>query len=145
MAVDLSRLDELKMELLYSEKIEDAFTFFFDHFGESPEFIEMGEAVTEVPAKLLAALEAIGQKVFPGQEGVLVDVRLVRLAERQFVHGTGTLGGLLLSVLLFEDTDLGAVALMREPTKVLYSRFTLTPTQTPAAPPPHWFRRQGRN
>jgi len=149
MSTDLERLDELKVALSYGEQVADAFGFFHDTFLSDPEFAGAGEAVTEAPAGLMTALEAIGRRGLgvPTEEPVIADLRLARIPARHFVYGTGTLSGYLVTVLLFEDANLGAVAVKRDETKVLYSRFALTPSAAPGAtaPPPHWFRRQGRN
>jgi hypothetical protein len=56
----------------------------------------------------------------------MVDLRLVRIPEHNFIHGGCLLNGTLTTLIYFEDTCQGMMCLAKSPTRgeVLYTRFS---------------------
>src|SRR5258707_11765033 len=96
-----------------------------DHFGEDPEFIDLGEATRD--PFLEAAIAQIAAQLFGGKRDVVVTkMLLTRLPEQQFIHGGIVLGGKMGNVLYFEDIHVGLLALIWsvEPSETKMARFT---------------------
>src|SRR5262249_1099815 len=121
--IDLSKLDALKDLLVRSTNFSQVLSYFFDHFGENPEFIALGERV-EVPF-LEAVLEQVGGEVF-NRDVPVTGLVLTRLAEQRFVHGGCAVGGRLANIFYFEDVQVGlmAVILPGSPPETRLARFS---------------------
>jgi hypothetical protein len=133
MEPDLSLLETLKGKLLHAKDFNEVSTFFFDHFGDHPAFIALGERVED--DFLESILLQVGTQLFPGPI-VLERLLLTRLAEQGFVHGGFTLNGRLGSIIYFEDVRVGliAVVLSVSPSETRLARFTGKPL------PKSWLR-----
>jgi hypothetical protein len=105
--LDLSKLDDLKKLLQHTREFSKVWEFFLDHFGTKADFIALGERVH--PPFLEAVLVQVGKQLFesPVDPSQLL---LTGLAEQQFVHGGGPVGGGLMNVLYFEDVQTGMIA-----------------------------------
>jgi hypothetical protein len=133
--VDLKLLHTLKQKLTTAKEFSAVFTYFLDHFGEDPEFIEQGER-THSPF-LESVLAEVGKQLF-GKEVRVADVLLTRLPEYEFIHGACTLGGKLGNVLYFEDVRTGLLVVLSslassETKLVRFSGRPLQGTPTPSA------------
>lgn len=104
--MDLSLLPELKHKLIHDKDLTPVWQFFLDHFGEDPEFIALGEAITH--AFLESVLAQVGMQMFPGN-AIASMTRLVRLEDQQFIHGSINLSGRMGFVFYFEDIQVGMV------------------------------------
>lgn len=105
-----------------AETIGDIWDFFFDHFGDNPEFLALGKR-GESPL-LRSILVRLGRELF-GPEGKLTSLHLEVLHEQRFTHGSCFLGGQPASVLYFSDIGLGSVAVTDPPTgRTHFVRFT---------------------
>lgn len=82
---------------------------FLTNFGERPEFFNHGERA-ERPF-LEGILVAVLGQLFP-QGAVLEDLRAIRLAEHQFVHGGCMVNGHLTTFFYFEDIHAGMLAVV---------------------------------
>ena len=127
-AMNLELLATLKDKLIHAPKLADVMNYFFDHFGEDPEFIGLGEATRHV--FLEAVLAEVARQIFGGDAAVL-DLMLTRLPDHRFIHGGGVLNGRLANVLYFEDVAVGLVCVATTPETKL-ARFT----GKPLTPPP---------
>jgi hypothetical protein len=105
--MNLDKLEELKEKLMVAEQISDVWNFFFDHFGEDPQFIALGK--TRKSPLLRSILAKLGKELF-GPGGKLTALRLKVLRAQRFAHGSCTLGGHPATVLYFADIGLGAAA-----------------------------------
>lgn len=105
--MDLSLLPTLKEKLMLAEQLSEVWDYFFDHFGESPEFIALGE-LKESPL-LESILERLGTELF-GPGASLQAVQLTYLSEHQLAHGSCFLAGRLATVIYFADIGMGTVA-----------------------------------
>jgi hypothetical protein len=115
-------LSNLKQKLLNDAELPPVYTFFLDHFAEDSKFMTRGKPV-EMPMLGEMVSRIIGQ-MFPGSAPT-EQLRLIRLAKEQFVHGTFFLEGRIGGVFFFEDCATGLVA-MSEPApsiNVKYARF----------------------
>lgn len=110
MQVDLAKLLELKEKVVGAESFDDPWEFFFDHFGDKPAFIDMGEEI-EHPM-----LEAVVKKLITEmyqQEGMVAMVKpmLKKLEEYQFIHGSFMVQGRIGILIFFADIDIGLMSL----------------------------------
>jgi hypothetical protein len=107
--MDLALLATLKEKIVHAKNFTEIWEYFMDHFGEDPEFIEQGERVQH--PFLEAVLAQVGAQLF-GKQVSVTDFILTRLAEHQFLHGGGILGGRLTNVMYFEDIHVGLLAVV---------------------------------
>ena len=121
--MNLELLPVLKDKLLHAKQLSEVTTYFFDHFGEDPEFIALGELVRH--PFLEAVIGEIGRQMF-GKETPPTDLLLTRLADQQFIHGGGAVNGRVISLLFFEDVSVGLLALAAsiDPPETKFARFT---------------------
>ncbi len=120
--MDLNRLKELKDKLMVAEEIGDIWDFFFDHFGENPEFMALGKR--RKSPLLHGILVKLGTELF-GPKGKLTALQLVVLRSQRFAHGSCFLGGLPATVLYFADIGLGSAAVTDPATgRTHFIRFT---------------------
>ena len=133
MKPDLSKLSSLKRKVQEAKDFSEPMNYFFDHFGDDPEFIGLGERVEE--PFLEQVIRQVGSQLF-GDKAAVAGLLLTRLPEHGFVHGGFTLGGHLGNIFYFEDILLGLMAVVttgpRGETKLM--RFTGRPM------PDRWLR-----
>ena len=116
------RLEELKEKLMTAEEIGDIWDFFFDHFGENPEFMALGKR--RKSPLLHGILVRLGKELF-GDKGKLTGLQLVVLRPQRFAHGSCSLGGFPATVLYFADIGLGSAAVTDPRTgRTHFIRFT---------------------
>jgi hypothetical protein len=106
---DLKLLAELKVQVRRAKRLSDVWTYFLDHFGENPAFIELGERTSS--PMLEAILVEIGRALYH-RDVKLIETLLTRLPEHDFIHGGCLLGGCLTNVIYFEDIQTGVLAVM---------------------------------
>ena len=102
--MDLSRLQELKKKLVNDKDLLPVWEFFLDHLGDDPAFIERGKLVSH--AFLEEILPRLGMQMFP-RDAMSCQMRLVRLADQQFIHGAVNVDGRAGGVLFFEESRSG--------------------------------------
>jgi hypothetical protein len=124
--MDLSLLATLKEKLIHAKQFSEIVSHFFDHFGDHPEFIALGERA-EHPL-LEAIIGQVAAQMF-GRPVSLDNFLLTRLPEHQFLHGGGTLEGKLANVFYFEDIQMGAMAVVwsLSPNETKFVRFSGKP------------------
>jgi hypothetical protein len=124
--MDLSKLATLKKKLIEGTDFGQIYTYFLDHFGENPEFFDEGE-LTRHPM-VEAALNELSRQMGNGPLD-LDRLRLVWLAEHQFLHGSGSFGNTIISVIYFEEIHKGLAALAKFPSRgrTDFMRFTAQP------------------
>ena len=131
--MDLSRLQELKKKLINDKDLLQIWGFFLDHLGENVAFLDLGEQVRH--PFLEEILPRLGVQMFP-QTATVCEMRLVRLADQQFIHGSVTVGGRYGGVLFFEDVQVGLLAVSdhfpSDETKC--ARFSAKPFTQPGTP-----------
>ena len=108
--MDLSRLQKLKEMIVSAESFSDPWEYFFDHFGEKPEFMTMG-APAEHPV-LEAVVEKLAQEIHKGDSRVTpTKPMLVKLEDQKFIHGSFFVQGRMGVLIFFEDIDMGLMSL----------------------------------
>ncbi len=120
--MDLSRLEDLKEKLTEAETLGDIWDYFFDHFGDDPEFIALGKR-KRVPL-VRTILRKVAAQLF-GEGAELRSLQLTVLKKQKFAHGTCFLAGRLTSVLYFGDLGMGSLAATDQATGMThFVRFT---------------------
>ena len=109
--MDISLLDTLRFKIATCKVLADAFEYFFDNFGEVPEFFSVGEPVDD--QLLIQLLTHIGGALFRTKKVMLRATRLVRIAEYNFIHGGLTMNGAIANVIYFDDIRQGILAVHR--------------------------------
>jgi hypothetical protein len=129
--MDLQQLQTLKEKLGSAKDFGDVQNYFLDHFGEDPQFMALGEPALE---PLVEATLATAVAQLCGRPEPVTQLRLLRLAEQQFLHGGFFVKGLPGSVFYFEDVQLGLATVVwsLEPPETKFVRFSARP-----APPGH--------
>jgi hypothetical protein len=105
--MNLSSLQELKKKLVNDKDLLPVWEFFLDHLGDDPAFIDLGEPVDH--AFLQEVLPRLGAQMYP-RAAMICQMRLVRLADQQFIHGAVNVDGRAGGVLFFEDVQVGLLA-----------------------------------
>jgi hypothetical protein len=131
--MDLSLLQTLKQKLQTATKFEEVQDYFLTHFGQSPEFIALGERTTH--ALLDAVIQASVQQLFPGSPARVERLILTRLAEQQFIHGGLFVHGHVGCLFYFEDIHKGLLSLSKLGGQTHYVRFSGRP-MPPTTPQP---------
>jgi hypothetical protein len=121
--MDLSLLATLKEKLLTAKDFSEVAEYFFDHFGDHPEFMNLGEPAED--GFLDAVLAEVAAQLF-GRSAVVNDIRLIRLPEDGFIHGGFNVEGKFGNVIYFEGLHRGLVAIAWSfsPPETKYARFS---------------------
>lgn len=120
--MDLKKLSELKEKLMVAEEIGDIWDYFFDHFGENPDFMALGKR--RKSPLLQSILVKLGKELY-GDAGKLTGLQLVVLRAQRFAHGSCFLGSHPATVLYFADIGLGSAAVTNPRTSMThFIRFT---------------------
>ena len=129
--MDLSKLDTLKTKLIEGTNFGKIYEYFLDHFGEKLEFFDIG-VLTRHPM-VEATLAQLSHQLGTGPID-LDRLRLVWIAEHNFLHGSGSFGNKIISVIYFEDIHKGLACLAQYPStgKTDFMRFRAQPM------PPGW-------
>jgi hypothetical protein len=107
--MDLSLLATLKDKLATATEFTDVWSYFFDHFGEDPEFIHAGDRA-EHPF-LSAIIAQIGEELF-GRKVPVDNLLLTHLTNHAFYHGAFTIGNRLGNVIYFDDIQTGLLTVL---------------------------------
>jgi len=127
--MDLELLAVLKDKLVHATQFTDVINYFFDHFGEDTEFIDLGEQTRH--AFLESVLAEVGYQMF-GSRVAVMDLLLTRVPGRYFIHGGGILNGRVATVLYFEDIAVGLIAVASASSaETKLARFTGKPLMPP--------------
>jgi len=131
--MDLSLLATLQDKLIHGTNFSDIFTYFLDHFGEDPEFIDQGECVRNEFLEQMYL--QVGLQLF-GRPVALTNMLFKHLPEHHFYHGGACLGGKVANVLYFEDVCVGLLGVMWSvsPGETKFARFKGRPLTPPPKP-----------
>jgi hypothetical protein len=109
--VDLTLLDTLRFKIATDKVLADTFEYFFDNFGEVPEFFKVGAPV--IDNFLVQLLTQIGGELFKTRKITVRDSRMFRIEEYNFIHGGLTMNGAVANVIYFDDIQQGILAVHR--------------------------------
>jgi hypothetical protein len=117
-----TKVETLKEELLGSTPFPKVMAYFFEHFGNDPTFLGMGEKVRD--DRIRVALGNVAANLL-GRPQAAVDTRLVRLPEHHMTHGLLTLPAGVGVVFFFDDVAKGLLALSdaHDRDQTIYVRF----------------------
>ncbi|KAF0136293.1 MAG: hypothetical protein FD153_1944 [Rhodospirillaceae bacterium] len=121
------KIQEIRKLLVSAEDFSYVFGSFFDFIEGSPDFIEKGKKYKNSILKSL--LEAIGAGVFKCKcKCTVTHVRLLMIAEENFVHGSCLIDGHMAAILYCPDIEMGMVAVTQAPfsSQMHYVRITAT-------------------
>ncbi len=134
MSLDQRKLEELE-ELKAMTQVEEDFAaiwkFFFDHFGERPEFMSLGERADEEMHEFLEPiLESVCRKVISREVMVAQFVLTeVEAAGARFYHGPCLTDAGVAVVFYFDDVKAGMISINPSPDTgmIHYARFSTVP------------------
>ena len=131
--MDLQLLATLKEKRGSTTNFSEVQTYFLDHFGDHPAFIELGEPTTDEFLEQVLA-EVVGQLFH--MTVTVNDARLVRLPDHKFVHGGFMVQGKVGTLIYFEDVCKGliSVAWSLSPPETKFMRFSGRPLQPGTRP-----------
>ncbi len=109
--MDLSLLETLRYKITTGKDFGEVFEYFFDHFGEAPDFFDVGELTED--RMLLSLLSHIGGTLFKTQRVTLDNMRLIEIKEYDFIHGALTINGAMASVIYRTDLQQGILSVYR--------------------------------
>lgn len=140
MPLKLQNLSVLKLKMMHEKDIIVAYNYFFDHFGENGAFITRSN-----PARNPLLEAVLGQVVggllgLTGAGASAMKLIMLTIPDHSFYHGTGVIGGHVVTFIYFDDIQLGcaAVAARRgRPTTRLVRFSTMSSPTTPRAPVPN--------
>jgi len=121
--MDITLLDTLRYKIDTVTTLSNAFEYFFDHFGDHPEFHTFGEPATDTILEQL--LSHVAGAVLKTDRIKLAGLRLLRIAEYNFIHGGMMINGSIATVIYFDDIRKGILAL-KQPSSpnTDFARFT---------------------
>lgn len=125
MALDLKKMDTLKEKLVNCKDFREAFNYFFDHFGENDQFLDMGQEVEY--SELKQVLAKVGQLTIANHNANPSMFLIIKLKKHNFYHGAYFLDSRLVNFIFFKDIDKGMIAVASSPDskRVLFARFSL--------------------
>ncbi len=129
MDLDLQKLEELKEKTQVEEDFGVIWKFFFDHFGENPEFMASGRhADQDMLSFLEPILESICNQAV-NREVMVAQFILTEVPDTKFYHGPCLTDVGIAVVFYFDDVKMGMFSLTPSLGSGLvhYARFSTIP------------------
>src|SRR5215470_19456501 len=111
MGLDLRKLDDLKEKMQLEEDFSAIWKFFFDHFGENPEFMALGARADETMHLFLEPILENICKQLVKREVMAAQFILTELPDQKFYHGPCLTDAGIAVVFYFEDLKMGMFSL----------------------------------
>jgi hypothetical protein len=111
MGLDLQKLDELKDKMQAEEDFGAIWKFFFDHFGENPEFMALGAPADETMRLFLEPILENICKQLVNRDVMATQFILTELPDQKFYHGPCLTDAGIAVVFYFEDLKMGMFSL----------------------------------
>lgn len=111
MELDLRKLEDLKEKMQVEEDFGAIWKFFFDHFGENPEFMELGERADETMRLFLEPILESICKQLVNREVMTAQFILTELPDQKFYHGPCLTDAGIAVVFYFEELKMGMFSL----------------------------------
>jgi hypothetical protein len=110
MRLNLANLNVLKLKMAEEKEIAVAYNYFFDHFGENDEFLDVGKpARNEVLEAVLG--QTVAQIMNLKSPFTIQKLVMIHLPDHAFYHGGCFIGGRMVNFIYFDDIQLGCIAL----------------------------------
>ncbi len=120
--MNLAKLDDLKQRLTATHAFKEVWSYFFDHFGEQPEFMQLGQRTEH--AQLKQIIEAIGQQALEQENVSATNFLVNHIEEYQFYHGACFMNGYMITLIYFSDIDVGMAAIASFEGPTTFARFS---------------------
>ncbi len=130
--MNLQKLEDLKAMVQIDEDFGAIWKFFFDHFGEKPEFAATGKpADAAMQSYLEPILEDICKRI-ANREVMVAEFMLSEVPGHGFYHGPCLTDAGIVVVMYFDDVKMGMVSLTPGigSGMVHYARFTAVPVES---------------
>ncbi|HEU0178129.1 MAG TPA: hypothetical protein VFV58_28030 [Blastocatellia bacterium] len=111
MGLDLRKLEDLKEKMQVEEDFGAIWKFFFDHFGENPEFMALGARADETMHLFLEPILENICKQLVNREVMAAQFILTELPDQKFYHGPCLTDAGIAVVFYFEDLKMGMFSL----------------------------------
>jgi hypothetical protein len=111
MALDLRKLNMLKMKLMQEKELHVVMTYFFDHFGENPDFLDVSKPARHELLEAVIA-QTVGPLTGSKSKAVLLNFLLLHVDKHQFYHGAFFINGKMANVIYFDDVKMGCIAVL---------------------------------
>jgi hypothetical protein len=111
MGLDLRKLEDLKEKMQVEEDFGTIWKFFFDHFGENPEFMTMGGRADESMRQFLEPILESICKELVNREVMTAEFILTEIPDQKFYHGPCLTDAGIAVVFYFEDLNMGMFSL----------------------------------
>lgn len=111
MGLDAQKLEELKEKMQAEDDFAVIWKFFFDHFGENPEFMSLGRRADEAMQFFLEPIVESLCKQVVSQDVMIEQFILSEIPEQRFFHGPCMTDAGIAVVLYFDDLKLGMFSL----------------------------------
>ena len=123
--VTADKFSELKRLLVTTKDFNEIQTYFQDHFGEKPEFMDFGHQIPgETYYRILGA--TLG-RILKRDAIVLKGALFILIPEQHMVHGCAMAGKYMVNTLHFTDIDMGLITVCAlGSARVDYARFSIT-------------------
>ncbi len=129
--MDLEKLQDLKAMVQTDEDFAGIWKYFFDNFGEKPEFAASGKPANEtVQMYLEPILEDICQRIV-NREVMIAQLILSEVPGYSFYHGPCMTDAGVVVLLYFDDVKMGMMSLTPSLATgtIHYARFTAIPVK----------------
>lgn len=144
--MDLTPLSILKDKLMMAVDFKEPWDYFFENFGEDPDFFKFG---THVKLPLLKEVVIkVSQRLFKQERIRMTDFVLTNISQYNFFHGACLVEGKIATVIFFDDIDMGLIALFLEGNEITLARFStvkLEKTKDVFLVPPHFANRMTKH
>lgn len=124
--MDNKHLQELERRLLHDEAFEATSSYFMEHFGENPEFMNMGTR-TSVPM-MTNVLGELCKRHFQTDEVKLIGLQVINVPKYKMLHGYVMVNEYLLIFFYCKNISKGLVSMTPMPptpnSVVHYFRFS---------------------
>jgi hypothetical protein len=133
--MDLQKLEDLKAMVQIDEDFSAIWKYFFDHFGEKPEFAAGGRPAGEaIQSYLEPILEDICKRIV-NRDVMIAEFMLSEVPGHGFYHGPCLTDAGIAVILYFEDVKMGMMSLTPGLGSGLvhYARFTAVPVESKGA------------
>jgi hypothetical protein len=111
MGLDLRKLEDLKEKMQVEEDFAVIWKFFFDNFGESPEFMALGERAGETMRLFLEPILESICKQLVNREVMTAEFILTEISDQKFYHGPCLTDAGIAVVFYFDDLKMGMFSL----------------------------------
>jgi hypothetical protein len=132
MKIDLTKLQTLKEKIQTTKDFDEPVHYFFDHFADHKEFINMS---VETEDKILdEILIGIGRQVFKKKKITIQQKLFLTIEGYDFIHGPVIIENRMMSFVYFRDIRLGVFSI-HMPTEVMYGRMNAVALENFKLPP----------